>query len=303
VIADGTAATMGLQRTLQLLVNHPLNRGRAGAALSRFVRWQIGSRVLGHPVLLPMGGGGALLTRRGDTGATGNFYCGLHEFPDMLFVVHALRAGELFLDVGANVGSYSVLAAKAVGARVVACEPVAWAHQRAACNVGVNQIAPLVDLRRVAVGDKPGEVVMTSSLDTVNHVMAAGEGVEGEIAPVVTLDSLAEPGVARLLKIDVEGFELRVIEGGARVLSEPTLLGVIVELNGSGQRYGIDDEQIDRALRGFGLEPCGYDPFSRKLTRGVPPNASGNTLYVRFGAELQDRLRTAPPVDVFGRKV
>lgn len=294
---------MGLQGTAKLLMNHPLNRGRVAGALGRFVRWQVGSRVLKEPVLLPMGGGGALLTRRGDTGATGNYYCGLHEYPDMPFVTHALRAGELFLDVGANVGSYTILAAKAVGAKVIACEPVSWAFERLSRNVGVNQLSGLVDLRRAAVGDKPGEIAMTKSLDTVNHVVAPGEGGETEIAPVVTLDSLAESGKARLLKIDVEGFELRVIEGGSRLLSEPNLLGVIVELNGSGARYGISDDQIIRALQGHGLEACGYDPFTRVLTRGITPRNVGNTLFVRYGSDLQERLKSAKPVDVFGRKV
>lgn len=45
------------------------------------------------------------------TGATGNWYCGLQEYEDMSFVLHALRPGDLFVDVGANIGSYSILAA------------------------------------------------------------------------------------------------------------------------------------------------------------------------------------------------
>ena len=45
----------------------------------------------------------------GMTGATGNVYCGLHEFEDMALVLHALRPRDLFVDVGANVGSYTVL--------------------------------------------------------------------------------------------------------------------------------------------------------------------------------------------------
>jgi hypothetical protein len=41
---------------------------------------------------------------------SGNIYAGLHEFGDMAFVLHFLRAGDLFADVGANIGSYTVLA-------------------------------------------------------------------------------------------------------------------------------------------------------------------------------------------------
>jgi hypothetical protein len=50
----------------------------------------------------------------GMTGATGNLYVGLHEFEEMAFLLHFLRPGDLFADVGANVGSYTILAAVAV---------------------------------------------------------------------------------------------------------------------------------------------------------------------------------------------
>ena len=43
-------------------------------------------------------------------GVTGNVYCGLHDFAEMSFMLHLLRAGDLFADIGANVGSYTVLA-------------------------------------------------------------------------------------------------------------------------------------------------------------------------------------------------
>ena len=44
------------------------------------------------------------------TGATGNIYCGLYEFLDMAFLLHFLRNGDLFGDIGSNIGSYTVLA-------------------------------------------------------------------------------------------------------------------------------------------------------------------------------------------------
>ena len=56
------------------------------------------------------------------TGATGNIYAGLHEFVDMAFCLHLLRSGDLFVDVGANIGSYTVLASKVAGANSVTLE-------------------------------------------------------------------------------------------------------------------------------------------------------------------------------------
>ena len=51
-----------------------------------------------------------LLVSRGMYGATQNVYCGLNDFEDMSFVLHYLRQDDIFLDVGANIGAYTVLA-------------------------------------------------------------------------------------------------------------------------------------------------------------------------------------------------
>ena len=54
------------------------------------------------------------------TGATQNIYCGLQEFEEMAFLLHFLRKDDLPLDIGANIGSYTILAASSVGARTMA---------------------------------------------------------------------------------------------------------------------------------------------------------------------------------------
>ncbi|WP_017364163.1 hypothetical protein, partial [Methylococcus capsulatus] len=101
---------MGILNTLSFLLNHPLSQGRKLPALARFVRWQLGSRLLPGEVVCPFVNDACLVVRPGMTGATGNLYVGLHEFEDMAFLLHYLRPEDLFVDVGANVGSYTVLA-------------------------------------------------------------------------------------------------------------------------------------------------------------------------------------------------
>ena len=81
------------------------------------------------------------------TGVTGNIYAGLHEFADMAFVLHFLRAGDLFADVGANVGSYTILASGVVGCRTVAFEPDPVTAAALERNINLNKIAERVELR------------------------------------------------------------------------------------------------------------------------------------------------------------
>jgi len=147
-----------LRNTWQFLHEHPLTSQHPAQALARYVRWQLGSRLLGSAIAVDFVNGARLLVRAGMTGAIGNVYAGLHEFADMAFVLHVLRAGELFVDVGANVGSYTVLAAKGVGARVVCFEPVAATHAVLMDNIRLNEIASQVDAHQACVGSAPGTV-------------------------------------------------------------------------------------------------------------------------------------------------
>lgn len=102
-------------RSLRFVWRHPLNAKARLAAVSRVARWQIASRLMAGPIAFPFVNESKLFAVRGMTGATGNYYCGLHELNDMAFVLHLLREDDHFLDVGANIGSYSVLAAAAGG--------------------------------------------------------------------------------------------------------------------------------------------------------------------------------------------
>jgi hypothetical protein len=102
-------AIMGLANTIPFLLNHPLSRGRKVATLTRFALWQCRARTVGGAMPFEFVNGSKLLAAPGLTGATGNLYVGLHEFEEMAFALHFLRPGDLFADVGANVGSYTIL--------------------------------------------------------------------------------------------------------------------------------------------------------------------------------------------------
>lgn len=294
-----------LINTLQFIVRHPLNRGRPLQALSRFARWQLRSRLTAGAVAVPFVGETQLLVARGMTGATGNVYCGLHEFEDMGFVLHALRPGDRFVDVGANVGSYTVLAAGARRAEVIAVEPHPQAHARLLDNVRLNRLESRVRVENAAVGATPGRIAISSDLDTTNHVLSEHERAAGLEVPMITLDEIAGDWGPFALKIDVEGYESEVLRGGAAVLRAPSLQAVVMELNGSGSRYAFDEAALHSEMLEAGFTSCRYDPFERTLLAlpNASKNATGNTLYVRDVEHLRDRVRSAPRHRVLDREL
>ena len=289
---------MGLFDTGRFIATHPLGKRAPLRALGRFVTWQIASRTSPGAIAVPFVGDSRLLVERGMTGATGNVYVGLHEFEDMAFVLHALRAGDLFLDVGANVGSYSVLAAKAVGCNCVSVEPIAATVRRLRDNLALNHIADRVEVHECAAGALEGVVHMTTDGDTVNRVLASPVAGASEV-PARTLDGLLGDRCVTLFKMDVEGYELAALRGARKLLSQQALGACIVETLGADGRD--THEPVEALLEEHGFRPATYDPWRRTLTRRQRCNPSGNTLFVRNWSELSQRLRTARPFEVLGQ--
>jgi len=293
---------MGLWQTYRFITGHPLTRGQVPQALARWLRWQLGSRVLGWPVAVPFVGTTRLLVRPGMTGATGNIYCGLHEFEDMAFVLHFLRLGDLFVDVGANIGSYTILAS-ALDAKIISFEPVPETFEALLDNLHLNRLAASVEARHQAVGRHEGEIEMVADQDTTNQALVPGARYSGKTirVPMVTLDEALHGRVPKLVKIDVEGFESEVLAGARATLQSPSLRGLIIELNGSGQRYGFDEDALHRDIQALGFQPCRYDPLQRRLTDlDGGRSSSGNTLYVRDPQAAHAELQAAPRYRILG---
>ncbi len=89
----------------------------------------------------------------------------------------------------------------------------------------------------------------------------------------------------------------------ARLLAQQPLQAVLIEPHGLGVRYGFSDADIHARLLDFGFRPMRYEPFARRLVPLEGRNTSGNTLYVRPSAALEQRLREAPAARVLGDAV
>lgn len=286
---------MSLVHTIRFILNHPLNKAQKINALVRFLRWQVGSRILRRPVIIDYVSGARLIVKQGMMGATGNIYTGLHEFEDMAFVLHALRKEDTFVDIGANIGSYTVLAGKAVGAKCISIEPILSTFSCLIDNIQLNNINDRVLALNIGVGRETGMLKFTAGLDTVNHVLSDTEAQKDSIEiPVKKLDDILIKTEPYLIKIDVEGFETEVIAGAAQILSRKSLNAVIMELNGSGSHYGYDEVQLHKQMLSHGFLSYQYLPLSRKLITLAGKNAdSGNTLYIKDAEELMARVKSA----------
>ena len=228
---------MSLLNILKFIINHPLNREHKFNSIIRFLKWQVGSRLISGTIVYDWVNGSKFLVRTGEAGLTGNIYAGLHEFSDMAFLLHVLRDDDVFIDVGANAGSYTILAGS-TGAKVYAFEPVPSTYDRLIENVRLNHFDKKIKCINKGVGSKQGRIAFTSDSGTMNHALASMEKCDNTInVEVISLDIALDNETPNLIKIDVEGFETPVLEGANDTLKKQTLHAVIMELNGSGNRY------------------------------------------------------------------
>jgi len=199
-------------------------------------------------------------------------FLGLYEQELRQRVLSEIRG--VFVDVGANVGFWSVPAA--TRAAVVAFEPNPWAAEHLLVNAELNGLE--IDLRPQAVSSRPGQLDLYASDFEQNASQAtlhrtAVQGSAEEISvPVVTLDEAV--GDVDTLKIDVEGHEEEVLRGAERLLASRTPRVVVVEL--LGWRLACAGSTPERVVSI--LDDCGY---AAPLRRPVPDDVFDTVVFRR----------------------
>ena len=106
----------------------------------------------------------------------------------MSFLLHLLRNTDTFFDVGANVGSYTILASGVCGARSLSFEPVPATFEILKKNIFLNHLQQKIKAIPAGVGHEKGFLHFSSDQDTTNHVIAVSETVTDTITvPIVSL--------------------------------------------------------------------------------------------------------------------
>lgn len=288
----------------KFFILHPLSGPLGIIAFFRFFRWQIKSRLVRRVFVHGWIGESKFYVTRGETGLTGNIYVGLHDFTDMSFLIHFLRPTDCFIDVGSNSGSYTILASAAVGAKSVSIEPALSTFSRLLANIELNGIGDRVRAVNVGLSSESGVLRITTGNDTTNHLVSENLNINTEIVKVTTLDELTFGCTPILIKIDVEGWEYKVLEGAFKTLKDEKLKAIIIEINGNAEKLGYSDTLLIEKLSTFGFTSYSYNPFKRSLMRTGGKNMSGgNTIFIRDIKFVEERIISAEKLKIFGMKI
>ena len=294
---------MQLFNTLIFIINHPLNKKRKIKSILTFFKWQIGCRLLPGNYIFNWIDDSKIIARKGESSVTGQIYCGLYTFSEMSFILHVLRTDDLFIDIGSNIGCYTILASAVKGARGYCFEPVPSTFARLNENLRLNNITDRVKAFNLGIAEKDDMLAFTTDKNTTNLVVSNGKSNSNNIVlvKVDTLDRILIDESPTLLKIDVEGYETKVLEGAINILKKQSLNSVIIRLKGHGARYGYDERDIFKTMKTFGFSSYLYNPFQRELQLSDNVNPlTGNAIFIRNLPLIKTKIAEAPKINVSG---
>jgi FkbM family methyltransferase len=205
--------------------------------------------------------------------ASTTFYLGFVEPRFLRFLSAWLRPGMNVIDVGANVGAYTLLAAKRVApyGRVLAFEAAPQTHRFLVENIRRNGFSN-VRAELLALGDVPGLLTFTERSDFGKSSVCVNNEVCGTIqVHAIALDSYCtsvSPTPIDYLKIDVEGYELAVLRGARKTLARnPAMLVQMEMIESHARRFGFELASVQWLMGEYGFSPYALSESGRALTK------------------------------------
>ena len=251
--------------SLKFLFRSPYNKKHPFFAICRFVEWKFIKLFKLTDYKKKVWGNRFLYLNYDSFQSMWVMYNWIVDWEEFNLVRDMVRKGDHCLDIGANMGFYTIWFSKFTQ-KIISFEPDAGNYQRLKRNISLNGLMQPTALN-IALGIAEGAVHFTQNRDGENHISLSENTDTGRVACRRLDNVLAEYGIDRVryMKVDVEGFELAVLEGANHLLSEKKVDIIQVEINAALVNSGstVNDLLAYLYRMGFGL--YSYDVQNRKL--------------------------------------
>ena len=206
-------------------------------------------------------------------------------------LVKILHAGDACWDIGANIGFYTCLFAKLVGnkGRIIAFEPVSATNDFLRSNIHLNNFGN-VTVKQVALGDAPGHHrIFLESPDNAEGTVSlkTTTGEHSEMIDIDAIDNLsASLPVPDFIKIDVEGYQMKVLAGGEKFFSSHSPM-IMAELRDK-DRALMNDTHV--FLRSHGYLIYEFKKHSLKRCENILDSKERNFFMVKENSPYFSRI-------------
>ncbi len=203
-----------------------------------------------------------------------HIYCGAFEWEEREWLLSELKSDDVFFDIGANIGLFTLLAGERCR-KVVAFEPTDETFSILTGNVKLNNSPGNIELIHAAASDKNGTqdiYVLTNGKDAWNSMAVKPEAGEYRVDNIktVNVDELIASGsipTPRVIKIDVEGWELHVLKGLENTIAQHKPVMLIEFTESNLKAAGTSAAELGKYILSKNYELFAYDPRHKKLNR------------------------------------
>jgi FkbM family methyltransferase len=222
---------------------------------------------------------------------------GFYEVGTLNVIGNCLKKGDVFIDVGASIGLISLFSTQKVGVTgmVVSFEPTLSSYTDLCDSVLINNAANIKTLK-MGLGSQQTEMPIYFSRACPSMIKTDQNDQNFEVVPVNTLDNvlneLSIPNV-KMIKIDVEGFELEVLQGGSKLFSNQNAPIICIEYISKSSNESFNGEEAMLFIkkindyRFYQLTKTSSTRSSLKLVNDIHQLRSNDNVFCFTGLHLK----------------
>ena len=241
---------MHLIKSLLKVLNHPLNRNTKFKTFFILLWWKINQLFFKIPAIIEIAPNRKCICKPESSFGSLIVYTNRPEYLEMRLTELLLNTDSTFLDVGAGIGDFSLIASsKITTGKIFAFEPSEEPLSTLMENIAINFLEKKIKVIDEVASNKVGTIKFNEeSVSEVSHIETGENGV---VKKTTTLDKVIENNkltTVDLIKIDVEGAESLVIEGLEKSFESKLIKALIIELNSNASQFNSSKVKLVKKL-------------------------------------------------------
>ncbi|AFZ27943.1 methyltransferase, FkbM family [Cylindrospermum stagnale PCC 7417] len=267
--------------TIKYIWSHPNCKQQKIQSILKFVGWQFYKRLTRRYIDIQIIPGVKIRCHPDGYSAATALYCGLYDYDEMNFLLRYLRTGDSFLDIGANVGIYTLLAASKIkSGSIYSFEALPKNYTRLKENLTLNQFWQ-VKPYAIAISDFTGNTGLNLAEGDSMPFITSNVTKNTITVPTDTLDNLLPAEIIpelTLVKMDIEGAELLAMKGAISLLKQQLHQVWIMEINDAVNNFGYQKQDIVNFLQEYGYGLYTYNPVTNQVYAITLEQQQGNNV-------------------------